>query len=89
MHGFGAMIAFDLGSYDNAARFLDKIDLCTLAVSLGNIDTLVEHPASMTHRVLTPEDRAAAGIGDGLIRISIGLESSDDIIADLDQALGG
>jgi len=87
MDDFGAMAAFDLGSYDNATRFLDKIELCTLAVSLGNIDTLVEHPASMTHRVLTPEDRAAAGIGDGLIRISIGLEAAADIIADLDQAL--
>lgn len=87
MDGFGAMAAFDLGSYEAAVRFLDKIELCTLAVSLGNIDTLVEHPASMTHRVLTPEDRAAAGIGDGFIRISIGLEAADDIIADLDQAL--
>ena len=87
MDDFGAMAAFDLGSYANATRFLDKIELCTLAVSLGNIDTLVEHPASMTHRVLTSEDRAAAGIGDGLIRISIGLEAAADIIADLDQAL--
>lgn len=87
MDDFGAMAAFDLGSYEAATRFLDRIELCTLAVSLGNIDTLVEHPASMTHRVLTPEDRAAAGITDGLIRISVGLEASDDIIADLDQAL--
>ena len=89
MDDFGAMAAFDLGTYEKATRFLDKIALCTLAVSLGNIDTLVEHPASMTHRVLTPEDRAAAGIGDGFIRMSIGLEAADDIIADLDQALSG
>jgi len=88
MDDFGAMIAFDLGSYENAARFLDKIELCTLAVSLGNVDTLVEHPASMTHRVISPEQRAASGITDGLIRLSVGLEAADDIIADLDQAIG-
>jgi methionine-gamma-lyase len=88
MDGYGAMIAFDLGSYGAAVRFLDRIDLCTLAVSLGNIDTLVEHPASMTHRVVDPGERAASGITDGLIRISVGLESADDIVADLDRALG-
>jgi methionine-gamma-lyase len=88
MDGFGAMIAFDLGSYEAAARFLDRIELCTLAVSLGNIDTLVEHPASMTHRVVDPDERASSGITDGLIRISVGLESADDIVADLDRALG-
>lgn len=89
MDGFGAMMAFDVGGYDAAARFMNRVELCTLAVSLGNIDTLVEHPASMTHRVLTPEGRAAADITDGLIRISIGLEAAADIIADLDQALSG
>ncbi|MEA2000817.1 MAG: PLP-dependent aspartate aminotransferase family protein, partial [Actinomycetota bacterium] len=88
MDGFGAMIAFDLGSYEHTTRFLDRIDLCTLAVSLGNVDTLVEHPASMTHRVVPAEDRAASGITDGLVRISVGLEAPADIIADLDQALG-
>lgn len=88
MDGYGAMIAFDLGSYGAAARFLDRIELCTLAVSLGNIDTLVEHPASMTHRVVDPDERAASGITDGLIRISVGLESADDIVADLNRALG-
>lgn len=87
MDDFGAMIAFDLGDYAAATQFMDRIELCTLAVSLGNIDTLVEHPASMTHRVVTPEDRARSGITDGLVRISIGLESVEDIIADLDQAL--
>jgi len=89
MDGFGAMISFDLGGYEAATRFLDRMELCTLAVSLGNVDTLVEHPASMTHRVVPPEDRAASGITDGLVRISVGLEATDDIIADLDQALGG
>ena len=88
MDGFGAMMAFDLGGYEAASRFLDRLELCSLAVSLGNIDTLVEHPASMTHRVLEPADRAAAGIGEGLIRLSVGLEAAEDIIADLDQALG-
>ena len=88
MDGFGAMIAFDLGSYEAASRFLDRIELCTLAVSLGNIDTLVEHPASMTHRVVEPDERVASGITDGLIRISVGLESAEDIVADLDRALG-
>lgn len=87
MDGFGAMMAFDLGTYGAATRFLDRIELCTLAVSLGNIDTLVEHPASMTHRVVTPEDRAASGITDGLIRLSVGLEAAGDIIGDLDRAL--
>ncbi|MBL6923949.1 MAG: PLP-dependent transferase, partial [Acidimicrobiia bacterium] len=61
--------------------------LCSLAVSLGNVDTLIEHPASMTHAVVPPEEREASGITDGLIRISVGLEDAADIIADLDQAL--
>lgn len=87
MAEFGAMIAFDLGSYSAATQLMDRVQLCTLAVSLGNIDTLVEHPASMTHRVVEPEDRARSGITDGLVRISVGLESVDDIIADLDQAM--
>ncbi len=88
MNAFGAMIAFDLGSYDAATSFLDRIELCTLAVSLGNVDTLIEHPASMTHRVIDPADRAASGITDGLLRLSVGLEAATDIIADLEQALG-
>lgn len=87
MSSYGAMVALDLGSYDAATRFLDRVELCTLAVSLGNIDTLVEHPASMTHRVVDPDQRAAAGITDGLVRLSVGLEAAADIIADLDQAL--
>ena len=89
MDGFGALIAFDLGDYGAATRFLDRIELCALAVSLGNVDTLVEHPASMTHAVVPAEARAASGITDGLIRISVGLEDVDDIVADLDRALGG
>ncbi|MEE1571237.1 MAG: PLP-dependent transferase, partial [Acidimicrobiales bacterium] len=67
---------------------LERLELCSLAVSLGNVDTLIEHPASMTHAVVPPEERAASGITDGLIRISVGLEDAADIISDLDQALG-
>jgi len=87
MDAFGAMIAFDLGSYESAVRFMDRVELCSLAVSLGNIDTLIEHPASMTHQVVEPEERALSGITGGLIRLSVGLEAADDIIADLDRAL--
>jgi methionine-gamma-lyase len=87
MDGFGALVAFDMGSYDAATRFLDQLTLCSLAVSLGNVDTLIEHPASMTHAVVPAEERAVSGITDGLIRISVGLEDPADIIADLEQAL--
>lgn len=87
MTEFGAMISFDLGTYEAATQLMDRVDLCTLAVSLGNIDTLIEHPASMTHRMVEPEDRLRSGITDGLVRVSVGLESVDDIIADLDQAM--
>ena len=87
MDGFGALVAFDMGSYDAATRFLDRLTICSLAVSLGNVDTLIEHPASMTHAVVPAEERAASGITDGLIRISVGLEDIADIIADLEQAL--
>jgi methionine-gamma-lyase len=66
---------------------MDSVKLCQLAVSLGKTTTLVEHPASMTHSTMTPEARQAAGIAEGLVRISVGLEHVDDIIADLSQAL--
>ncbi|MCP4140915.1 MAG: PLP-dependent transferase [Chloroflexi bacterium] len=89
MDGFGGMIAFEVaGGYEGASKFLDRLKLCSLAVSLGNVDTLIEHPASMTHGDIEPEIRAQTGISDGLIRLSVGLESAEDIIADLDQALG-
>jgi methionine-gamma-lyase len=87
MDGYGAMIAFDLGSYDAATRLLDRVQLAKLGVSLGNVDTLIQHPASLTHRMVSPEERAASGITDGLVRLSVGLEGVEDIIADLDQAL--
>ena len=89
MDGFGGMIAFEVaGGYEGASRFLDRLELCSLAVSLGNVDTLIEYPALMTHGDIDPETRAQTGISDGLVRLSVGLESVEDIIADLDQALG-
>ncbi len=93
MDDFGGMIAFDVKGGETAARHLldrvqlCKVQLCKLAVSLGNLDTLIEHPASMTHRSMLPELRARIGITDGLIRLSVGLEAAADIIADLDHAL--
>jgi methionine-gamma-lyase len=88
MDGFGGMIAFEVkGGYETATRLLDRVQLCSLAVSLGNLDTLIEHPASMTHRTVPPEVRARTGISDNLIRLSVGLEAVEDIIADLERAL--
>jgi len=89
MDNYGGMIAFEVaGGYEGATRLLDRVQLCSLAVSLGLVDTLIEHPASMTHRVVTPEHRAHIGIHEGLVRLSVGLEAVEDIIADLEQALG-
>ncbi len=87
MDDFGAMIAFEVADYEAAARLLDRVQLCALAVSLGNLDTLIEHPASMTHGGMDPEIRRQIGISDGLIRLSVGLEAAEDIVADLAQAL--
>lgn len=87
MLGAGAVIAFELeGDMAQAQQLLDSLSLITIAVSLGDAETLIQHPASMTHSPYTPEARAAAGISDTLIRISVGLEAVTDIIADLDQA---
>lgn len=87
MSGFGGMISFDVGSFEKANRLLQKVRLCTLAESLGGVETLISHPATMTHASLSAEQRAALGITDGLVRISVGLEDVEDIIADLEQAL--
>jgi len=86
--GFGGMVSFDVGSLDNARAVLEGVRLCTLAESLGAVESLISHPATMTHASVLPETRARIGITDGLVRISVGLEDVDDIIADLDQALG-
>lgn len=84
----GGMIAFEVkGGLDGGKQLLNSLELCTLAVSLGDCETLIQHPASMTHSPYTPEERAEAGISEGLIRISVGLEDAEDIIADLKQGL--
>ena len=75
------------GGYDAGIRFMDALKLVTIAVSLGDAETLVQHPASMTHSPYTPEERAAHGITEGLVRLSIGLESVEDIEADIGEAL--
>ena len=85
--GFGAMISFDLGSYDAAKRFLDRLEVMSLAESLGGVETLISHPATMTHASVPAERRAALGIGDGLVRISVGIEDRDDLLADLQRGL--
>ncbi|WP_113906586.1 methionine gamma-lyase [Aliidiomarina celeris] len=89
MKDSGAVIAFDMkGGYQDAVKILNQLQMIRLAVSLGDAETLIQHPASMTHSPLSPEARAQAGIGEGLVRLSVGLEHIDDIIADLEQAFG-
>jgi len=85
--GFGAMITFDLGSLDAARTLLNHVHLCSLAESLGGVETLISHPASMTHSSMPPEVRKENGITDGMVRVSVGIEDVEDLIADLDQAL--
>ena len=87
MKGFGGMLSFETGSLENAKTVLKSVRLCSLAESLGGVETLISHPASMTHASVPAEDRARIGITDGLVRISVGIEDSEDLIADLDQAL--
>ena len=84
----GGMISFELhGGKEAGKRLINACKLCSVAVSLGDTETLIQHPASMTHSPYTPEECAAAGISQGLVRLSVGLENVEDIIADLDQAL--
>jgi len=85
--GFGAMISFDVVTLENARTVLNNLKLCSLAESLGGVETLISHPATMTHASVPPEVRERIGITDGLIRISVGIEDVEDLIADLDQAL--
>ncbi len=85
--GFGGMVAFDVGSLAAARTVLESVKLCTLAESLGGVETLISHPATMTHASVDEAKRERLGITDGLVRISVGIEDTDDIIADLDQAL--
>jgi cystathionine gamma-lyase/cystathionine beta-lyase/cystathionine gamma-lyase/homocysteine desulfhydrase len=85
--GYGALISFDLGSLEAARRLLDGVRLCSLGESLGGVETLLSHPATMTHSGHTKEERDTLGITDGLVRISVGCEDADDLVADLEQAL--
>ncbi len=85
--GFGAMISFDVVTLENARTVLNHLKLCSLAESLGGVETLISHPATMTHASVPPDVRQRIGITDGLIRISVGIEDVEDLINDLDQAL--
>jgi methionine-gamma-lyase len=89
MNGFGGMIAFELsGGYSAGIAMMNRLNLIRRAVSLGDAETLIQHPASMTHSTYSREEREAHGISEGLVRISVGLENVEDVIADLHQALG-
>lgn len=88
MHAYGGMMSFELkGGMQAGIRLMERVQVATLAVSLGNVDTLIEHPASMTHGPVPREDRLNQGITDGLVRLSVGIENLPDILADLEQAL--
>jgi cystathionine beta-lyase/cystathionine gamma-synthase len=85
--GFGGMVAFETGSLENAKEVLENVKLCILGESLGGVESLISHPATMTHASVPQEKRNKLGITDGLVRISVGIEDIEDIIEDLDQAL--
>jgi cystathionine beta-lyase/cystathionine gamma-synthase len=89
MRGFGSMISFELGSKANAKTFLDRVRLCSLAESLGGVETLISHPETMTHASVPIETRTRLGITPGLVRISVGIEDIDDLIADVENAFAG
>src|SRR6185369_10596791 len=89
MKGFGGMISIDLGSKERAAEVLSRTHVFSLAESLGGVESLISHPASMTHASVEPERRAHLGITEGLVRLSCGVEDVEDLLADLDQALAG
>jgi len=89
MRGFGGMVCFDLkGGVDAGARLMNAVSVCSLAVSLGDTRTLITHPASTTHSVVSREARLSQGVTDGLVRLSVGLEDPEDLIADLEAGLG-
>jgi cystathionine gamma-lyase/cystathionine beta-lyase/cystathionine gamma-lyase/homocysteine desulfhydrase len=87
MNGFGGMLSFDVGTFEGARRVLNRVRLMALAESLGGVETLISHPASMTHASVPADRRQAMGLTDSLVRISVGIEDVDDLIADLRQAL--
>jgi cystathionine gamma-lyase/cystathionine beta-lyase/cystathionine gamma-lyase/homocysteine desulfhydrase len=87
MTGFGGVVSFDLGSLGRARRFLGKLRLCALAESLGGVETLISHPATMSHAAVPAAERRRLGISDGLVRMSVGIEDVEDLLADLEAAL--
>ena len=87
MRGFGGLISFELGSFENARTLLNSVELLALAESLGGVETLISHPATMTHASVPAERRAQIGITEDMVRVSVGIEDVDDLIADLSQAL--
>jgi cystathionine beta-lyase/cystathionine gamma-synthase len=87
MHGFGGLISFALGSLDNARTLLNSVKLMALAESLGGVETLISHPATMTHASVPSELRQRIGVTDDLVRVSVGIEDIDDLKEDLEQAL--
>jgi len=87
MCGFGGLISFELGTRDKAAALLNHVRLMALAESLGGVETLISHPATMTHASVPPERRQQIGITEGLVRVSAGIEDVEDLKEDLDQAL--
>lgn len=87
--GFGAMLSFDVSTLDAARAVLNRVKLCSLAESLGGVETLISHPATMTHVSIPPEVRRRVGITDGLVRLSVGIEDAEDLVADLNDALKG
>ena len=89
MNGFGALISFELGSKENAAKFLNRVRLCSLGESLGGVETLISHPETMTHASVPVAERQRLGITPGLVRISVGIEDIEDLIDDLENAFDG
>ena len=87
MSGFGALITFETGSLEKANSVLRRLKICTVGESLGGVETLISHPATMTHAALGEEGRAKIGLTDGMVRISAGSEDTDDLLEDLQQAL--
>jgi len=87
MSGYGGMISFDLGSIEAVKSFLDRVVVCALGESLGGVESLISHPASMTHASVEPEERLRRGITPGLVRVSVGIEDVEDIVQDLENAL--
>jgi len=86
-HGFGSMITIEMGSFEAAKALLDRVRVMSFAESLGGVESLISHPASMTHASIPPERRAELGLTDGMVRLSVGIEDAADLLADLEQAL--